>query len=80
MQANLNQLSLTDKHSDIDKYFQSDKPKLIKLFEQHIYLDSLIPQSFFNHYYSNSSRPRQYSLTSIISAFIIRSILWIGYN
>ena len=78
MQANLKQLSLTDIYSDLDEYFQSDKPKLIKLFEQHIDLDSLIPQSFFNHYYSNSGRPRQYSLTSMISALIIKSILSIS--
>ena len=75
MQANLNQLSSTDIYSNIDEYFQSDKPKLIKLFEQHIYLASLIPQSFFNHYYCNSGHQPQYSLTSMISALIIKSIL-----
>ena len=75
MQANFNQLSLTDVYSNIDEYFQSDKPKLIKLFEQHIDLHSLIPQSFFNHYYSNTGHPRKYSLTSMISALIIKAIL-----
>ena len=78
MQANFNQLSLTDVYSNIDEYFQSDKPKLIKLFEQHIDLHSLIPQSFFNHYYSNTGHPRKYSLTSMISALIIKAILSIA--
>lgn len=71
MLANLNQLSLTDIYSNIDEYFQKDKPKLIKLFEQHIDLHSLIPQSFFNHYYSTTGHPRNYSLTSMISALIV---------
>ena len=32
MKANLNQLSFTDIYSNVDEYFQQDKPKLIKLF------------------------------------------------
>lgn len=78
MLANLNQLSMTDLYSNVDEYFQQDKPKLIKLFEQHIDLPSLIPQSFFNHYYSTTGHPRAYSLTSMISALIIKSILSIA--
>lgn len=78
MQANLNQLSLTDIYSNVDEYFQQDKPKLIKLFEQHIDLHFLIPQSFFNHYYATTGRPREYSLTSMISALIIKSMLSIA--
>ena len=34
MKENLNQLSFTDIYSNIDEYFNQDKPKLIKLFEQ----------------------------------------------
>ena len=58
MKANLNQLSFTDIYSNIDEYFQQDKPKLIKLFEQHIDLQNLIPQSFYNHYHSDTGHPR----------------------
>lgn len=47
MQANVNKLCLTDIYSNIDEYFEQDKPKLIKLFEQHIAIQQLIPQSFF---------------------------------
>ena len=46
MKANLNQLSFTDIYSNIDEYFQQDKPKLIKLFEQHIDLQNLIHKAF----------------------------------
>lgn len=78
MQANFNQLSFVDIYSNVDEYFQQDKPKLIKLFEQHIDLHSLIPQSFYNHYHSNTGHPRLYTLTSMISSLIIKSILSIA--
>ena len=78
MQANLKQLSLTDIYSNIDEYFQKDQPKLIKLFEQYIDLSRLIPQSFFNHYYATTGHPREYKLTSMLSALILKEILSIS--
>ncbi|MDP4178385.1 MAG: transposase, partial [Bacillota bacterium] len=75
MQTNLKQLTFTDIYSNIDEYFQKDKPKLIKLFEQYIDLSQLIPQSFYNHYYASTGHPREYKLTSMISALIIKMIL-----
>lgn len=38
-------------------------------------MHSLISQSFFNHYYAHTGHPRKYSLTSIILALIIKSML-----
>lgn len=78
MKANLNQLSFTDIYSNIDEYFQQDKPKLIRLFEQHIDLQNLIPQSFYNHYHADTGHPRTYKLSSMISALILKSILSIA--
>jgi len=75
MQADLKQLSFADIYSNLDEYFQQDKPKLIKLFEQYIDLSKLIPQSFFNHYYATTGHPREYKLTSMLSALIIKVIL-----
>ena len=43
MQSNLKQLSLSDIYTNIDEYFQQDKSKLIKLFDQYIDLSELIP-------------------------------------
>lgn len=45
-------------YSNIDEYFQKDKAKLIKLFEQHIDLQNLIPQSFYNYYHADTGHPR----------------------
>ena len=78
MKANLNQLSFTGIYSNIDEYFQQDKPKLIKLFEQHIDLQNLIPQSFYNHYHADTGHPRIYKLSSMISALILKSMLSIA--
>ena len=78
MKANLNQLSFTDIYSNVDEYFQQDKPKLIKLFEQHIDLQNLIPQSFYNHYHADTGHPRIYKLSSMISALILKSMLSIA--
>lgn len=75
MQSNLKQLSLADIYTDIDEYFQQDKPKLIKLFDKYIDLSKLIPQSFFNHYYSSTGHPRDYKLSSMLTALIIKMIL-----
>ncbi|WP_243447688.1 transposase [Clostridium tetani] len=38
----------------------------------------LIPQSFYNAYYSSSGRPREYSLSSMLTAFIVQKILGIS--
>lgn len=75
MQANLKQLSLTDIYSDLEEFFQQDKPRLLKLFEQCVNLSDLIPQSFFNHYSASTGHPREYKLTSMLSALIIKMIL-----
>jgi hypothetical protein len=75
MQSDLKQLSLADIYTDIDEYFQQDKPKLIKLFDQYIDLSELIPQSFINHYYASTGHPRDYKLSSMLTALIIKMIL-----
>ena len=71
----IKQLSLTDIYSNLDEYFDKDKPKLINLFQENIDLEQLIPQSFFNHYYAATGHPREYSLVSMICALILKSIL-----
>ena len=78
MQSNLKQLSLTDIYTDLDEYFHQDKSKLIRLFDQYIDLSELIPQSFINHYYASTGHPRNYKLSSMLTALIIKMILSIA--
>jgi len=75
MQTKLKQLSFANIYSNIDEYFQQDKPKLIELFEQYIDLSSLIPQRFFYHYHASTGHPRKYKLVSMLTALIIKMIL-----
>ena len=46
------QLTLEDIFKNCQKFFDSDKPKFLSLLENHIDLDSIIPMSFYKHYYS----------------------------
>lgn len=75
LQANQKQLSLMDVYSDLEQYLAYDKPKLFKLFEQYINLDELIPRSFYNNYYKTTGHPREYKLSSMLSAFVLQKIL-----
>lgn len=75
MQANSKQLSFCDVFSNVERFFQYDKPKFISLFEEYINISSLIPQSFTNHYYASTGHPRDFSLSSMLSALIIKSFL-----
>lgn len=75
MQAKFKQLSFPDVFSDVEEFFQQDKPKLIKLFDKYIDISSLIPQSFVNHYFASTGHPRDFSLVSMLTALILKSIL-----
>ena len=48
------QLTLTDIFEDCKEIYNSDKPQFLTLLENHIDLDSIIPPSFFRHYYADT--------------------------
>jgi len=73
-----NQLLLSDIYEEVADYFQEDKPKFIKIFEKHINMKLLIPQTFYNAYYSSTGHPREYSLSSMLTALIVQKILGIS--
>ena len=68
------QLSLADIFEDCQNLLQEDKPAFLSLLESHIRLNEIIPESFFNHYYSWTGRPRTYPLTAMLWALIIQKI------
>lgn len=70
-----NQIHLCDVFEEVEDYFKEDKPKFIKLFEEYIDLNVLIPQTFFSAYYSSTGHPRDYSLSSMLIALIVQKIL-----
>ncbi|AGK98449.1 transposase [Clostridium pasteurianum] len=70
-----NQIHFCDIYEEVVDCFEEDKPKFIKLFEEHINLEILIPHSFFNAYHSSTGHPRYYSLSSMLTALILQKIL-----
>ena len=53
-----NQLHLTDIYEEVVDCFETDKPKFIKLFENYIDMEMLIPLSFYNAYYSSTGKSK----------------------
>ena len=68
------QLELKDIFEECQKCFEDDKPEFLKMLEQHIDLDALIPVRFRTHFYASTGRPREYSLTSLLWALILQRI------
>ena len=68
------QLTLADIFEDCQEIFDSDKPQFLSLLENHIDLDSIIPLSFYRHYYASTGRHRKYPLTAMLWALIIQRI------
>ena len=70
-----NQLELADVFSECKDIFESDKPQFLSSLEEHIDLSSIVPRSFYQHFYSHTGRPRVYSLESMLWALILQRIL-----
>lgn len=68
------QLELKDIFEDCQKFFEEDKPAFLRLLEQYIDLEALIPVRFWTHFYASTGRPRDYSLTSLLWALILQRI------
>jgi len=69
-----NQPTLADFFEECKDIFESDKPQFLSLLENHIDLDSIIPPSFYRHYYADTGRKRKYPLTAMLWALIIQRI------
>ena len=69
-----NQPTLADFFEECKDIFESDKPQFLTLLENHIDLDSIIPPSFYRHYYADTGRKRKYPLTAMLWALIIQRI------
>ena len=48
------QPTLTDIFESCKEIYDYDKPKFLSLLEDHINLDSIIPMSFFEHFYAST--------------------------
>ncbi len=69
------QLNLCDISTDFDKFYNQNQSNLLDLLNQFINISEFIPFSFYQKYYSHFGRKRDFSLESMLSAFILKNIL-----
>jgi len=72
------QLRFSDIYFELNTYFESERPKLIRLISEFIDFDALIPQAFINHYNKHTGHPRDFKLSSMLCALLIQKILCIN--
>lgn len=76
----IKQLNLFDQVSELN-YLSTKQPVgFLNLLSDNFDLESFIPESFSNHYYSTLGRDRDYKLSSILSALILMQIFHIPTN
>ncbi|PHO06148.1 hypothetical protein BFT35_12785 [Thermoanaerobacterium thermosaccharolyticum] len=75
MKTKFKQLSISDVFTDIECIFEENKPKFIELFDSYIDFSEIVPQSFYDHYYSYYDLHRVFSLESMLSSLVIQKIL-----
>ena len=69
------QLSFSDISTDFDKLYNQNQTNLISLLDEFINISDFIPFSFYQNYYSELGSKRDFSLESMLNAFIIKNIL-----
>ena len=75
MPASTKQLSFCDISTDFDKFYNQNQNDLLSLLNEFIDINEFIPFSFLQSYYSKLGRKRDFSLESMLNAFIIKNIL-----
>lgn len=71
------QLSLSDIYAHCSDCFENNKYEFLRLLEENINLEKLIPMAFRNHFHLRFGRPRDYSLDAFIWALLLQKIFTI---
>ncbi len=75
MPVSAKQLNLCDISNDFDKFYNQNQDDFLSLLNQFINISDFIPFSFYRKYYSHFGSKRDFSLVSMLNAFIIKNIL-----
>lgn len=75
MPISAKQLNLYDISTDFDKFFNQNQDNLLSLLNQFINIRDFIPFSFYRKYYSHFGRERNFSLESMLNAFILKNLV-----
>jgi hypothetical protein len=73
------QLNLCDISSDFDNFYHQNQGILLSLLSEFIDISEFIPFSFYQKYYSHFGKKRDFSLESMLSAFILKNLLSIPH-
>ena len=74
------QISFWDIYNGVSESIEEQKPELIRLLEEHIDFDRLIPVSFYLSFYRRMGRSHVYGLESIIRALILQKLLGLSQD
>lgn len=72
MSTKYHQISLKETFSDCQDLFIDDAPSFFQLLDEHLDLDSFIPDPFFNAFYRSLGRKRLYPLSGFLAALILQ--------
>src|SRR5699024_10809059 len=78
MPISTKQLNVCDISTDFDKFYNQNQDNLLSLLNKYINISDFIPFSFYQNYYSKFGTKRDFSLESMLNAFIIKNILSIS--
>lgn len=75
MPVQAKQLNFCDVSSDFEKLFNQNQGNLLSLLNEFIDISEYIPFTFYQKYYSTLGTNRNFSLESMLLAFILKNIL-----
>lgn len=75
MPVSAKQLNFCNISSNFDTFFNQNQDNLLSLLDEFINISDFIPFSFYQKYYSKFGTKRDFSLESMLNAFIIKNIL-----
>lgn len=74
------QMSMWDIYNGVSESIEEQKPELIRLLEEHLDFDRLIPVRFHLAYYRRMGRSHVYELESILRALILQKLLGLSQD
>ena len=75
MPVSAKQLNFCNISNNFDTFYNQNQDNLLSLLDEFINISDFIPFSFYQRYYSKFGTKRDFSLESMLNAFIIKNIL-----
>ena len=69
------QIPLADIYADVSAALEENKPEFLRMLEEHIDFQQLIPYEFIMAFYRGFGRPREYSLESFVRLCVLQKII-----